>query len=93
MNMKYYEVILSGMVQGVGFRYFIYRLAQELNIKGYVKNLSNGDVKVIAGHDDPDTLEQFVQQVTAGPAFAKVVNTKINQLDEHLDYSGFSIKY
>ncbi len=44
--MPRYNIIVSGRVQGVGFRYFVQTLAGRLNLKGWVKNLDNGDVQM-----------------------------------------------
>ena len=38
------EIIVNGLVQGVGFRYFVYREARDLELKGFVKNLYTGEV-------------------------------------------------
>ena len=91
--MKYYEIIFSGRVQGVGFRYYTYRLAQQYNIKGYVKNLSNGNVKVVAGSDDKQKMDIFLQQVTSGPSFANITNSTVEKLENSKEYNTFDIKY
>lgn len=43
---KRYQIVFSGVVQGVGFRYETWRMAQKLGLTGFVENLSNGDVQV-----------------------------------------------
>ncbi|MBL8016512.1 MAG: acylphosphatase, partial [Ignavibacteria bacterium] len=42
------KIVVSGRVQGVGFRYFIARYASELGLTGYAKNLFTGEVEIIA---------------------------------------------
>ena len=42
------QIIVHGMVQGVGFRYFVFREAQQLNLRGYVKNVPTGEVEITA---------------------------------------------
>lgn len=42
------KIIVSGRVQGVGFRYFIARIAGDLNLNGYVRNLFTGEVEIAA---------------------------------------------
>ena len=42
------EIIVNGLVQGVGFRYFVYREALKLNLTGYTKNLYTGEVLTVA---------------------------------------------
>lgn len=43
-EIRRYEIIFSGMVQGVGFRYEVWMLAQKLKLTGYVENLPDGTV-------------------------------------------------
>jgi len=56
------HVFYSGLVQGVGFRFTAERIAIELGISGWVKNLSNGRVEVIA-EGAKEKLEDFLTQV------------------------------
>jgi acylphosphatase len=70
-----YKYIVSGRVQGVGFRWFVQQQAHELNIKGTVKNLINGDVEIIA-QGDISTLEDFKSRVRKGPALSRVDTIK-----------------
>ncbi|KGQ70756.1 acylphosphatase [Chelonobacter oris] len=63
---------VHGIVQGVGFRYFTWRKACELGLKGNVRNLSDGSVLVIAEGDGAqvDSLRRWLQQ--GGPRSARV---------------------
>ena len=49
------EIVVEGRVQGVGYRYFVQELAQELGLRGYVRNLRDGRVEVLA-IGSPETL-------------------------------------
>lgn len=69
--MKAIEVFVSGVVQGVGFRYFTVRIARELGIKGYVKNLPDGRVYIYAVGEE-GALEKFLANVRKGPPLAVV---------------------
>jgi len=60
--MKTYEILIKGYVQGVGFRYFVQRLAKKIGVKGYVKNLFSGDVLIIAQGENFQ-LEDFIKRV------------------------------
>lgn len=59
---KRFEVIVKGLVQGVGFRYFCFRKAQEFNVKGYVRNLINGDVELQIEADEHH-IKDFVMEL------------------------------
>lgn len=72
------EFIVSGLVQGVGFRYFVYRNATALGLNGYVKNLNNGNVlTVVEGRKD--LVEELYERLKIGPmrAYVKSVSQKI----------------
>ena len=79
-----YKIIVQGRVQGVGYRWFSMQIAQQLEIKGYVKNLFNGDVEVFAQGDDA-SVQQFIDQLRKGPSFSNVNN--LNIYDADFDYS------
>jgi acylphosphatase len=83
--------VISGRVQGVGFRYFAERVAIQLGIHGYVKNLSSGSVEVYAVGNEP-ALEEFKHHLTEGPRSARV--TAIDESDEEVNekYNRFRIE-
>ena len=57
------RVNITGRVQGVGFRPFIYRLAVKHGIKGYVKNLGDAGVEVVEGKRK--SIEKFLDEVAS----------------------------
>ncbi|KAF8586553.1 acylphosphatase isozyme Ch1 [Ramaria rubella] len=85
-----YRVI--GHVQGVFFRAFTQKTAQELGVKGFVKNDPNGDVSGVA-QGDAAALEKFKDAISKGPRHAKVSEVNLNEEMEmdHYDYVGFDI--
>ena len=85
VNMK-----ITGKVQGVGFRYYVLRQAQELGIRGLVSNKPNGDVEALAQGEKTD-LEQFIFKVKEGPSFSRVEDVSLNWLNEAEQYFGFEI--
>ena len=85
VNMK-----ITGKVQGVGFRYFVLRQAQELGITGWVSNKSNGDVEAFAQGEKAD-LEQFIAKVKEGPSFSRIEDVSLNWVNEADQYFGFEI--
>lgn len=63
---KRLKVLFTGMVQGVGFRFSTERIARQHEVTGYVRNLPNGKVEVVAEGDE-DSLEEFLKAVCEGP--------------------------
>ncbi len=85
------KFVITGRVQGVGFRYFADRWASQLGIRGYVKNLWDGNVEVYA-IGDPVALEELKLQLAEGPRSAHI--TAIDESDEPVDkrYNRFMIE-
>ncbi|MEO8032272.1 MAG: acylphosphatase [Gemmatimonadota bacterium] len=67
--------LVTGMVQGVGFRAFVAREASGLGIVGMVRNLDDGRVEVVA-EGDPVSMEQLLRAVQIGPRSAAVTNVE-----------------
>lgn len=88
--MPRYNIIVSGRVQGVGFRYFVQALANRLNLKGWVKNLDNGDVQMELQTSE-ENLELIMEKLKKGNGFSKVSNMKIDVLEELDKYNSFKI--
>lgn len=63
--------LVSGRVQGVGYRFFVERQARELGLRGYVRNLSDGRVEVYAIGDDA-ALERLRERLREGPPASRV---------------------
>jgi acylphosphatase len=76
------KFVISGRVQGVGYRFFADRWAEQLGIAGYVKNLWEGTVEVYA-IGDAVSLEQFKLRLAEGPRSARV--TAVSESDESVD--------
>ncbi|HWB40996.1 MAG TPA: acylphosphatase [Gemmatimonadales bacterium] len=64
--------VVSGIVQGVGFRWFVARHARSLGLGGYARNLPDGRVEVVAAGADPDALARLEALLREGPAHARV---------------------
>ena len=63
----------------MGFRYFTYRAAIDSGVKGWVKNLSNGDVELHA-EGSVEQMEKFLPQAKQGPALAIVSNVNVQKV-------------
>ncbi|EGQ8670488.1 acylphosphatase [Vibrio cholerae] len=84
------KFIVSGHVQGVGFRYHTSHQGLKLGLTGYAKNLNNGDVEVVAC-GAPERLEELYLWLQEGPKTASVRQVlRLNSELEH-DYQGFEI--
>jgi acylphosphatase len=66
---------VQGRVQGVGYRYFVRREAERLEIAGFTRNLPDGRVEVVAEGRDED-LAAFESRLKEGPAFSEVSNVE-----------------
>ncbi len=62
---------IKGKVQGVGYRYFAYRIAKEFGITGYAKNIWDGSVEVVA-EGDKDKIELLNKHLKQGPSMSRV---------------------
>lgn len=86
------HIIVSGAVQGVGYRYFVYRKAGEYNLKGYVRNLYNEDVEIEVEGDKGMILD-FIKDLKVGPRSAHVTAVNIEWIEYNCNYADFQIKF
>ncbi|MDD5361116.1 MAG: acylphosphatase [Ignavibacteria bacterium] len=84
------KITVRGMVQGVGYRYYCYKQAIVLDIKGYVRNLNNGDVEIEA-EGNANEINEFIKQAELGPKFSKVNSVSLVKSPYEGKYSKFSI--
>jgi acylphosphatase len=82
---------ISGRVQGVGFRYFVYRNAEKLGVKGYVKNTPEGDVEAVL-EGEKSAVESMKALCRKGPRGAVVENIECEPEDFLGEFGGFGIK-
>ena len=92
MNEKLlYKIHVTGRVQGVGFRHNAASEARYLGIKGFVKNLADGNVYIEA-EGTIDQLQTFINWCHKGPRFGFAESVKVEE-STPVYYSGFNIKY
>lgn len=86
------HIVVNGLVQGVGFRYFTFRKAKELGLTGFVKNLPDGTVEVEA-EGEQGMLQELIDAIKIGPRSAVVneVNTDWNTFTG--EYDQFRVQY
>ena len=85
------HITVQGLVQGVGFRYFVYRHASRLGLKGWVRNLYNSDVEIEA-EGDRSMVEELIKEVKVGPRSAHVKDLKIEWQDFKNRFQAFEIR-
>lgn len=86
------SITVRGYVQGVNFRYFALRAARGLDLKGYVRNLPDGAVEVVA-EGDKNQLQRLVEQLKVGPREARVTDVETRWSDYSGEFTDFKIRY
>jgi acylphosphatase len=86
------HIIVSGMVQGVGYRYFVYRRAHALRLDGWVKNQPSGEVEICA-EGERGLIEALIQDLRTGNPYATVAGVSVNWSAFSGRFEGFSIAH
>lgn len=89
--MRRIRIKVTGQVQCVGYRYHTLSFAQQLGITGWVKNIYDGSVEILAEGTEAQ-LEAFIPYVREGPRFARVDGLVKEELDGTKEYYQFTIK-
>ena len=84
------HLVISGKVQGVGFRYWIQNLAINNNINGWVKNRSSGDVEALIIGQEKE-VQKLIKQCKIGPSSATIQNIQINDYNQDCLEKRFNI--
>ena len=86
------RIRVRGIVQGVGFRYFVRNTATSLGLDGEVRNRSDGTVEVVAeGERGP--VEILIKALRVGPRYASVEGLDITWEEPRKDFSGFGYAF
>ncbi|MEX1011942.1 MAG: acylphosphatase [Balneolaceae bacterium] len=86
------QILLTGRVQGVGFRYYTQTQARKLGLRGWVRNRSDGRVEVVV-QGPQETLDKFLEQLERGPAAASVTDLEIvDQSDRPGEFLTFDVE-
>jgi acylphosphatase len=89
MAVKRFRVM--GRVQGVGFRYFVWREAESLGVDGWVRNMADGSVEVLA-NGPTQKLEELERRLEEGPRFSRVTSVSAADESEEQVRDGFEIR-
>ena len=86
------DATVTGLVQGVSFRWYIQRHAADLGLTGFVRNLSDGSVEFVA-EGPRDSLDRLLDTARVGPAAAVVENVQANWGAATGEFSRFEIRF
>lgn len=82
--------VVTGVVQGVAYRAYVQESATELKLVGYVKNLPDGSVEVLA-QGYPNVLKEFVEYLHEGSLMAKVESVSVDWRSPRRTFDEFSV--
>ena len=85
------HMVAEGLVQGVGFRWFVARQANMLGLRGFVENRYDGTVEIEA-EGERSLLEQLINQVRTGPRSAQVTNLTLEWKNPTHHFTHFQIR-
>ncbi|UCF71447.1 MAG: acylphosphatase [candidate division WOR-3 bacterium] len=86
------NITVQGVVQGVGYRFFVLNQARLYDIKGYVRNMPDGTVEVVA-EGDKGIVKDFINRLRIGPLSAHVTGMKVKWSEEEKGYTEFRLQY
>lgn len=82
------HLFVSGLVQGVGYRYYAMRKANAYGVSGFAKNLMDGRVEVVV-EGSRSMVEQFISDLKVGPMSAHVTDMRIEWDNPTFEFEGF----
>ncbi|WP_066718061.1 acylphosphatase [Sphingomonas pituitosa] len=86
------RILVSGRVQGVGYRDWVVRTAQRGGLTGWVRNLRDGRVEILAAGEDT-ALGLFVEACREGPPLARVAHVESEAVPEDKPHKGFTKRF
>ncbi len=90
--MRQLHAKIHGRVQGVSFRYYAQAQAQQLKLKGWVRNLSDGTVETVATGSQ-EALEKFLLWLHRGPSGARVTDVDVDWAESAQRFTTFEIEH
>ncbi len=89
--MEQTRAVVHGVVQGVGFRYYACQIAQQLGVKGFVRNQPDGTVEIVAVGTS-DQLKALLDWASQGPASARVTQVEAEPYTGSARFDEFTIE-
>jgi acylphosphatase len=90
MQKRQVYIVISGRVQGVGFRYFAMYKAEELDITGWVKNTPEGKLEIEAS-GELQNINTFIDWMKIGPARAIIGSFSVSDISPERTFTQFTI--
>lgn len=91
-NLVRAEILVIGIVQGVGYRYFVNKNAELLGLKGYTQNLYSGEVyNVVEG--EKYLIEELIEKLKIGPVSSDVKEVNINWKEYKNEFKKFEVRF
>ena len=84
------HIIIKGKVQGVGFRYWLYKVAIQRNINGWVRNKISGEVEAVLIGNDAE-INNLIKLCKKGPASSEVTRVSVKDYEEECLSKTFKI--
>ena len=84
------HIVITGKVQGVGFRYWLHKAAVRNNINGWVKNKISGDVEALLIGDEVE-IDYLIKLCEKGPPSSKVTKIKVQNYQKEFLKKSFDI--
>jgi len=91
-ELKRAKITVNGLVQGVGYRYFVIRHADNLNLKGYTQNLFTGEV-LTEVEGDESLIQELIKQLKIGPMKSHIVNCSVDWSEYKNEFKRFEVRY
>lgn len=86
------QIIVNGLVQGVGFRYYVIKNAERLGLKGFVENLYTGEVITVVEGEKP-FVDELLEKIKIGPMHASVKSFNIEWQEFKGEFTRFEVRY
>lgn len=86
------HIVVSGIVQGVGYRYFVQRLGRKMDLAGWVKNLPTSQVEIEV-EGPRGLIESLIQTLWTGNSWASVTDVQVDWKKFTGQYDGFDITF
>ena len=91
-ELKRAKIIVNCLVQGVGYRYFVIRHADNLSLKGYTQNLFTGEV-LTEEEGDESLIQELIKQLKICPSKSHIVNCSVDWSEYKNEFKRFEVRY